>query len=105
MRSLADQFLTVPTDECAYPGLTVCSLAAGMVTGADSIDDMAILRHYGCGTSSTALAAAGHGPTSMADSTAVVAEVVVMALSCLWLVRTGQDREWRGSLQKSFSRA
>ena len=47
LRSLADEFLTVPTDKGANPGLKVSSLVAGMVAGADSIDDMAILRHGG----------------------------------------------------------
>ena len=46
-RTLADQFLTVPTDKGANAGLKVTSLVAGMVAGADSIDDMAILRHGG----------------------------------------------------------
>jgi hypothetical protein len=44
---LADQHLTVPTDKGANAGLKVASLVAGMVAGADSIDDMAMLRHGG----------------------------------------------------------
>jgi len=47
LRSLADRLLTVPTDKGANPGLKVSSLVAGMLAGADSIDDMAILRHGG----------------------------------------------------------
>jgi len=47
LRSLADRFLTVPTDKGANPGLKVSSLVAGMVAGEDSIDDVAILRHGG----------------------------------------------------------
>lgn len=50
LRSLSDEFLTVPTDKGANPGLKVSSLVAGMVAGADSIDDMAVLRHGGIGT-------------------------------------------------------
>ena len=50
LRSLADEFLTVPTDRGANPGLKLSSLVAGMVAGADSIDDMAILRHGGMRT-------------------------------------------------------
>src|SRR5450756_1263687 len=46
---LADQHLSVPTDKGANPGLKVASLVAGMVAGADSIDDMALLRHGGMG--------------------------------------------------------
>jgi hypothetical protein len=46
---LADQHLSVPTDKGANPGLKVSSLVAGMVAGADSIDDMALLRHGGMG--------------------------------------------------------
>jgi hypothetical protein len=39
----------VPTDKGANAGLKVASLVAGMVAGADSIDDMALLRHGGMG--------------------------------------------------------
>src|SRR5215210_5435151 len=46
---LAQQHLTVPTDKGANAGLKVASLVAGMVAGADSIDDMALLRHGGMG--------------------------------------------------------
>lgn len=49
LRDLADQHLTVPTDKGANAGLKVTSLVAGMVAGADSIDDMALLRHGGMG--------------------------------------------------------
>ena len=43
------QHLSVPTDKGANAGLKVTSLVAGMVAGADSIDDMALLRHGGMG--------------------------------------------------------
>ena len=46
---LVDRHLTVPTDKGANAGLKVASLVAGMVAGADSIDDMALLRHGGMG--------------------------------------------------------
>lgn len=49
LRSLADEHLSVPTDRGANAGLKVVSLVAGMVAGADSIDDMALLRHGGMG--------------------------------------------------------
>jgi hypothetical protein len=41
--------LSVPTDKGANAGLKVTSLVAGMVAGADSIEDMALLRHGGMG--------------------------------------------------------
>lgn len=47
--TLADTRLTVPTDKGANPGAKVTSLVAGMVAGADSIDDMALLKHGGTG--------------------------------------------------------
>jgi hypothetical protein len=47
LHELADQHLSVPTDKGANAGLKVASLVAGMVAGADSIDDMALLRHGG----------------------------------------------------------
>ena len=46
---LAWSSLSVPTDKGANAGLKVASLVAGMVAGADSIDDMAMLRHGGMG--------------------------------------------------------
>jgi hypothetical protein len=49
LRDLADQHLTVSTDKGANAGLKVASLVGGMVAGADSIDDMALLRHGGMG--------------------------------------------------------
>jgi len=47
LRELADEHLSVPTDKGANAGLKVASLVAGMVAGAVSIDDMALLRHGG----------------------------------------------------------
>jgi Transposase DDE domain group 1 len=47
LRELVDARLSVPTDKGAHAGLKVSSLVAGMVAGADSIDDMALLRHGG----------------------------------------------------------
>ena len=49
LQELASQHLSVPTDKGANAGLKVASLVAGMVAGADSIDDMALLRHGGMG--------------------------------------------------------
>jgi hypothetical protein len=49
LHELAQHHLTVPTDKGANAGLKVTSLVAGMVAGADSIDDMALLRHGGMG--------------------------------------------------------
>jgi Transposase DDE domain group 1 len=49
LRDLADVHLSVPADKGANAGLKVASLVAGMVAGADSIDDMALLRHGGMG--------------------------------------------------------
>lgn len=47
LRSLADRWLSVATDKGANAGLKVVSLVAGMLAGADSIDDLAVLRHGG----------------------------------------------------------
>jgi len=49
LQELAGRHLTVPTDKGANAGLKVTSLVAGMVAGADCIDDMALLRHGGMG--------------------------------------------------------
>ena len=47
LQELAQQHLSVPSDKGANAGLKVSSLVAGMVAGADSIEDMALLRHGG----------------------------------------------------------
>ena len=47
LHQLADRWLTVPTDKGSNPGAKLSSLVAGMVAGADSIDDMAIVKHGG----------------------------------------------------------
>jgi len=49
LHHLVAEYLTVPTDKGANAGLKVASLVGGMVAGADSIDDMAVLRHGGMG--------------------------------------------------------
>jgi hypothetical protein len=49
LRELADERLSVPSDKGANAGLKLSSLVAGMAAGADSIDDMALLRHGGMG--------------------------------------------------------
>ncbi len=49
LSKLAQDRLTVPTDKGANAGVKVTSLVAGMAAGADSIDDMAVLRHGGMG--------------------------------------------------------
>ena len=46
---LAAAHLTVPTDKGANAGGKVTALVCGMVAGADSIDDMALLRHGAMG--------------------------------------------------------
>ena len=47
LQDLGDAHLSVPTDKGANAGAKIASLVAGMVAGADSIDDMALLRHGG----------------------------------------------------------
>jgi DDE family transposase len=47
LRKLADERISVPTDKGANAGLKLSSLVAGMAAGADSIEDMALLRHGG----------------------------------------------------------
>lgn len=49
LSELAREHLPVPGDTGANAGLKVSSLVAGMVAGADSIDDLAVLRHGGMG--------------------------------------------------------
>lgn len=49
LQELAQHHLSVPTDKGANAGMKVTSLVAGMIAGADSIDDMALLRHGGMG--------------------------------------------------------
>ena len=47
LAELAESWLSVPTDKGANAGVKVTSLVAGMAAGADSIGDMAMLRHGG----------------------------------------------------------
>jgi len=49
LASLAQQQLTVPTDKGANAGWKVASLVGGMVPGADSMEDMGLLRHGAMG--------------------------------------------------------
>ncbi len=50
LAELADRHLSVPTDKGSNAGAKVSALVAGMVAGADSIADMALLRHGAMGT-------------------------------------------------------
>ena len=50
LAELAQGRLTVPTDKGANAGAKVSALVAGMLAGADSIDDMNLLRHGGMGS-------------------------------------------------------
>ena len=47
LHELADTWLSEPTDKGANAGAKVAALVGGMVAGADSIDDMSLLRHGG----------------------------------------------------------
>ena len=47
LENLADTHLELPGYFGANAGLKVTALVAGMLAGADSIDDMALLRHGG----------------------------------------------------------
>src|SRR4029077_1320363 len=49
LAAVADEHLRLPTGKGANAGAKVTSLVAGMVAGADSIDDMALLRHGAMG--------------------------------------------------------
>ena len=53
LAELAQGRLSVPTDKGANAGAKVSALVAGMLAGADSIDDMNVLRHGGRGRCST----------------------------------------------------
>lgn len=46
---LSQSRLSVPTDKGAHAGGKVMALVAGMLAGADSVDDMNLLRHGGMG--------------------------------------------------------
>src|SRR5690349_15688309 len=50
LKALTDEHLSVPTDKGSNAGAKVSCLVAGMVAGADSIDDMRLLRHGAMGT-------------------------------------------------------
>lgn len=47
LSELAHTHLSLPTDKGANAGAKIASLVAGMLAGADSIDDMNVLRHGG----------------------------------------------------------
>lgn len=50
LAGLADEHLSVPTDKGSNAGAKVSALVAGMIAGADSINDMGLLRHGAMGT-------------------------------------------------------
>lgn len=44
----ADRLVTVPGTAGAHAGAKVGSIVAGMIAGADSIEDLDLVRHGGC---------------------------------------------------------
>ncbi len=78
--ALAEDLLTVPTDRGANSGGKITALVAGMVAGADCIDDMALLRHgamgklfdrpYAPSTLGSFLRAFSFGPVRQLDAVA-----------------------------------
>jgi len=64
LAQLAETWMSVPTDKGANAGAKVYSLVAGMAAGADSIDDMAVLRHGGMAR----VLGAAHAPSTVARS-------------------------------------
>ena len=50
LTALAQDRLSVPTDKGANAGVKIATLVGGMTAGADSIDDMDLLRHGGMST-------------------------------------------------------
>lgn len=50
VRQLAEEHVRVAGDRGANPGAKVMTVVAGMLAGADSIDDLNVLRHAGMGT-------------------------------------------------------
>ncbi len=96
---LADEHLTVATDKGANAGLKVASLVGGMVAGADSIDDMALLRHGGMGriftrayapsTLGSFLRAFTFGHVRQLDAVASRFLIAVAALTGLFLPSAG----------------
>src|SRR5665648_424761 len=58
---LAQARLSVPSDKGANAGAKICSLVAGMAAGADSIEDMGVLRHGAMGK----VIGGGHAPSTL----------------------------------------
>jgi len=58
---LAQARLSVPSDKGANAGAKICSLVAGMAAGADSIEDMGVLRHGAMGK----IIGGGHAPSTL----------------------------------------
>ena len=49
LRALGDEHLSLPTDKGANAGAKLAALVAGMAAGADSIEDLGLLRHGAMG--------------------------------------------------------
>jgi hypothetical protein len=88
LRRLADDHLTVPTDRGAHAGAKVVSLVAGMAAGADSIEDMGLLRHGGMGR----LFAGVYAPSTLGSFLRSFAFGHVRQLAHAAAARRGPDR-------------
>jgi hypothetical protein len=97
---LVDERVRLPGSVGANPGLKVGSILAGMVTGADSIDDLDVIRHGGMGrlftrtrapsTLGTFLRSFTWGHARQLES---VARQVTVALAAATPILTGADEK------------
>jgi hypothetical protein len=86
---LADRWLTLPGYFGANAGLKITALVAGMLAGADSIDDMALLRHGGM----KKLFTGAYAPSMLGSFLRVFTFGHVRQLDAVawrWLVNVGQ---------------
>ena len=100
---LADQHLSVPTDKGANAGLKVSSLVAGMVAGADSIDDMAVLRHGAMGRVFTGAYAPSTLARSCGRSPSATSASSTRSLPGSWAGSPLPRRWWPGSTSTRWS--
>src|SRR3954463_13658578 len=100
LRELADERMSVPTDKGAHPGLKLSSLVAGMAAGADSIEDMALLRHGGVGKVFTGAYAAS-APGSFFGSFAFGHVRQVDAVASRFLLNLAEHTELLGRVEDS----
>lgn len=109
LHELADEHLSVPGDKGANAGLKLSSVVAGMIAGADSIDDLALpptVRRTRQGRrTSSAVSSTGHGAPARGNNGSAAGPLAPRRCSVCGIAWAAGPASWRNLTRASRTRA